>query len=343
MPAALRRAAGAIAASPSLRLLPVKPRGKQGLPQGGVRGTPWHVGSCQPSPARPDPISTVPRAEGRCLPWAHRVLLPRQASLIVTEELHLITFETEVYHQGLKIDLEVSRGLAARLWAVPRCGGAARGALCSLRSEAQEADLQPEGFLELCPALLDVSGLGRLAGKGARSSGRGLVRRPSPWSRLLFADPLAARGGHLEHLPDAQCLGVHPVVQHADQQPQGRAQQRAAAAGGAGLASGHSILAGRQKNCSAPSAGVAPGPGPAPAPSSCSGAAFSLPQNVNFFTKPPIGTWDQVAEVLSWQFSSTTKRGLSIEQLTTLAEKLLGNLPWASCLSLPPLLAAPCL
>ncbi|XP_023286293.1 signal transducer and activator of transcription 3.2-like [Seriola lalandi dorsalis] len=30
------------------------------------------------------------------------------ASLIVTEELHLITFETEVYHQGLKIDLEVS-------------------------------------------------------------------------------------------------------------------------------------------------------------------------------------------------------------------------------------------
>jgi hypothetical protein len=46
---------------------------------------------------------------------------------------------------------------------------------------------------------------------------------------------------------------------------------------------------------------------------------------VNFFTKPPIGTWDQVAEVLSWQFSSTTKRGLSIEQLTTLAEKLLGQ------------------
>lgn len=54
-------------------------------------------------------------------------------------------------------------------------------------------------------------------------------------------------------------------------------------------------------------------------------ALFPLVQNVNFFTKPPIGTWDQVAEVLSWQFSSTTKRGLSIEQLTTLAEKLLGN------------------
>lgn len=53
-------------------------------------------------------------------------------------------------------------------------------------------------------------------------------------------------------------------------------------------------------------------------------------QNVNFFTKPPIGTWDQVAEVLSWQFSSTTKRGLSIEQLTTLAEKLLGNLTSSS-------------
>lgn len=55
--------------------------------------------------------------------------------------------------------------------------------------------------------------------------------------------------------------------------------------------------------------------------------SHSLPlfsQNVNFFTKPPVGTWDQVAEVLSWQFSSTTKRGLTIEQLTTLAEKLLG-------------------
>lgn len=32
-----------------------------------------------------------------------------------------------------------------------------------------------------------------------------------------------------------------------------------------------------------------------------------------------------MAEVLSWQFSSTTKRGLTIEQLTTLAEKLLGE------------------
>lgn len=51
---------------------------------------------------------------------------------------------------------------------------------------------------------------------------------------------------------------------------------------------------------------------------------FFFWQNVNFFTKPPVGTWDQVAEVLSWQFSSTTKRGLTIEQLTTLAEKLLG-------------------
>lgn len=36
----------------------------------------------------------------------------------MTEELHLITFETEVYHQGLKIDLEVGSvtelGRAAR-------------------------------------------------------------------------------------------------------------------------------------------------------------------------------------------------------------------------------------
>lgn len=67
-------------------------------------------------------------------------------------------------------------------------------------------------------------------------------------------------------------------------------------------------------------------------PRPAQGLRFFLLQNVNFFTKPPIGTWDQVAEVLSWQFSSTTKRGLSIEQLTTLAEKLLGNPPPACSL-----------
>ena len=39
--------------------------------------------------------------------WPSELCCPPQASLIVTEELHLITFETEVYHQGLKIDLEV--------------------------------------------------------------------------------------------------------------------------------------------------------------------------------------------------------------------------------------------
>lgn len=42
--------------------------------------------------------------------WCSRCPLLPQASLIVTEELHLITFETEVYHQGLKIDLEVRHG-----------------------------------------------------------------------------------------------------------------------------------------------------------------------------------------------------------------------------------------
>lgn len=87
--------------------------------------------------------------------------------------------------------------------------------------------------------------------------------------------------------------------------------------------------------------GAGTGPGPVSVPFFLLRAAFSLVQNVNFFTKPPIGTWDQVAEVLSWQFSSTTKRGLSIEQLTTLAEKLLGNPALVSCLPLPPLNAMP--
>uniref|UniRef100_A0A672HLE6 Signal transducer and activator of transcription n=1 Tax=Salarias fasciatus TaxID=181472 RepID=A0A672HLE6_SALFA len=113
----------------------------------------------------------------------NRVFL--QASLIVTEELHLITFETEVYHQGLKIDLETH-------------------------------SLPVVVISNIC-------------------------QMPNAWASILWYNMLT-----------------------------------------------------------------------------------NHPKNVNFFTKPPVGTWDQVAEVLSWQFSSTTKRGLTIEQLTTLAEKLLG-------------------
>nr|XP_023664944.1 signal transducer and activator of transcription 3 isoform X4 [Paramormyrops kingsleyae] len=107
------------------------------------------------------------------------------ASLIVTEELHLITFETEVYHQGLKIDLETH-------------------------------SLPVVVISNIC-------------------------QMPNAWASILWYNMLT-----------------------------------------------------------------------------------NHPKNVNFFTKPPVATWDQVAEVLSWQFSSTTKRGLNIEQLTTLAEKLLG-------------------
>uniref|UniRef100_A0AAY4CXQ1 Signal transducer and activator of transcription n=1 Tax=Denticeps clupeoides TaxID=299321 RepID=A0AAY4CXQ1_9TELE len=107
------------------------------------------------------------------------------ASLIVTEELHLITFETEVYHQGLKIDLETH-------------------------------SLPVVVISNIC-------------------------QMPNAWASILWYNMLT-----------------------------------------------------------------------------------NHPKNVNFFTKPPVATWDQVAEILSWQFSSTTKRGLTIEQLTTLAEKLLG-------------------
>ena len=39
-------------------------------------------------------------------------------------------------------------------------------------------------------------------------------------------DPLLASGGDLQHLSDAQCLGIHPMVQHADQQPQGESGAR---------------------------------------------------------------------------------------------------------------------
>ncbi|KAM9328206.1 signal transducer and activator of transcription 1a isoform 2-T3 [Pholidichthys leucotaenia] len=48
------------------------------------------------------------------------------------------------------------------------------------------------------------------------------------------------------------------------------------------------------------------------------------PKNLKFFLSPPAAKWSQLAEVLSWQFSSVTKRGLSQEQLNMLADKLLG-------------------
>lgn len=48
------------------------------------------------------------------------------------------------------------------------------------------------------------------------------------------------------------------------------------------------------------------------------------PQNLKFFLTPPQAKWSQLSEVLSWQFSSITKRGLNQEQLNMLADKLLG-------------------
>ncbi|XP_061572079.1 signal transducer and activator of transcription 1a isoform X3 [Cololabis saira] len=48
------------------------------------------------------------------------------------------------------------------------------------------------------------------------------------------------------------------------------------------------------------------------------------PKNLKFFLSPPPAKWSQLSEVLSWQFSSITKRGLNTEQLNMLADKLLG-------------------
>ncbi|XP_022602231.1 signal transducer and activator of transcription 1-alpha/beta isoform X1 [Seriola dumerili] len=48
------------------------------------------------------------------------------------------------------------------------------------------------------------------------------------------------------------------------------------------------------------------------------------PKNLKFFLSPPLAKWSQLSEVLSWQFSSVTKRGLNQEQLNMLADKLLG-------------------
>ncbi|XP_050974604.1 signal transducer and activator of transcription 1b [Labeo rohita] len=50
----------------------------------------------------------------------------------------------------------------------------------------------------------------------------------------------------------------------------------------------------------------------------------SEPHNLTFFLNPPPVKWGQFSKILSWQFSSVTKRALNSEQLTTLADKLLG-------------------
>uniref|UniRef100_A0A671NLW6 Signal transducer and activator of transcription n=1 Tax=Sinocyclocheilus anshuiensis TaxID=1608454 RepID=A0A671NLW6_9TELE len=59
----------------------------------------------------------------------------------------------------------------------------------------------------------------------------------------------------------------------------------------------------------------------------------SEPKNLSFFVTPPSATWGHLEEVLSWQFSSITKRGLNQEQLNMLGTKLLGKL--TKCTSIP--------
>ncbi|XP_061471161.1 signal transducer and activator of transcription 2 isoform X2 [Rhineura floridana] len=50
------------------------------------------------------------------------------------------------------------------------------------------------------------------------------------------------------------------------------------------------------------------------------------PNSMNqlFFNSPPAATWDQLSAVLSWQFQAATERGLNMDQLKMLREKLCG-------------------
>lgn len=49
------------------------------------------------------------------------------------------------------------------------------------------------------------------------------------------------------------------------------------------------------------------------------------PHNLTFFLNPPPVKWDQLSKVISWQFSSVSKRALTSDQLRTMADKLLGH------------------
>ncbi|CAI9581748.1 unnamed protein product [Staurois parvus] len=55
-------------------------------------------------------------------------------------------------------------------------------------------------------------------------------------------------------------------------------------------------------------------------------------KNLSFFLNPAVARWPQLMEVLSWQFSSVTKRGLHTDQLSMLEEKLLGPNPTDDCI-----------
>lgn len=117
-------------------------------------------------------------------------------------------------------------------------------------------------------------------------------------SFYLFLGHFSARGRHLQRLPATQRLGLHPLVQHADH----------------GAQSENTLWF-----QSAPSTSTYP-------------RFCLLPisnrhifQNLKFFLSPPAAKWSQLSEVLSWQFSSVTKRGLNQEQLNMLADKLLGE------------------
>uniref|UniRef100_A0A674CPZ9 Signal transducer and activator of transcription n=1 Tax=Salmo trutta TaxID=8032 RepID=A0A674CPZ9_SALTR len=52
--------------------------------------------------------------------------------------------------------------------------------------------------------------------------------------------------------------------------------------------------------------------------------SFTHP-NLDFFASPPRASWGKLSEVLSWQFSTFTGRGLNREQLCMLGEKLMGQ------------------
>nr|XP_006629507.1 PREDICTED: signal transducer and activator of transcription 1-alpha/beta-like [Lepisosteus oculatus] len=49
------------------------------------------------------------------------------------------------------------------------------------------------------------------------------------------------------------------------------------------------------------------------------------PKNIEFFNSSSSATWPQLAEMLSWQFLSMTKRGLDSDQLGMIARKLFGK------------------
>lgn len=239
-----------------------------------------------------------------------------QGPLVVTEELHLITFTLAYAYCGLELELEVRAGDFGGGWGgagvcqpdafsphrPPHCpssssptttsspapGPPSSGSTCSAATLRRAGPLPSPAPLPTAPSTAISAPI---------SPSPVLVSCPHPCS-LPSLHPCVLCLSLV--LPCALSLLLSPVP-----------------ALSWSLSHPHPLVPSRPCPlpwCTSPALGTHPQP--------CSPR---LPQEQQFFSAPPPAPWRRLAEVLSWQFESVAERGLSKEHLLMLAEKLFGK------------------